>query len=62
MAIEQAVASYHRDLGDGLVLRWSTPDDAEPLAQLLGTVWRDSADAPPNPRLMETAEKVYGLC
>src|SRR5262245_18991735 len=57
MAIEQAAASYRRDLGDGLVLRWSKPDDAERLAQLLGTVWRDSADAPPNPRLIEVARR-----
>ncbi|HEU5102321.1 MAG TPA: GNAT family N-acetyltransferase [Roseiflexaceae bacterium] len=57
MAIEQAAASYRRDLGDGLVLRWSKPDDAERLAQLMGTVWRASADAPPNPRLMEVVRR-----
>ena len=53
MPIEQAAASYRRDLGDGLVLRWASTDDAERLALLVGTVFRDSADAPLNPRMME---------
>jgi hypothetical protein len=57
MLLEQATASYQRDLGDGLVLRWSNPDDAERLAQLMGTVWRSSADAPLNPRLMEVVRR-----
>ncbi|SRR5258706_4267289 len=53
MSIEQAAANYRRDLGDGLVLRWASTDDAERLALLVGTVFRDSADAPLNPRMME---------
>jgi len=57
MVLEQATASYQHHLGDGLVLRWSNPDDAERLAQLMGTVWRDSAEAPLNPRLMEVARR-----
>lgn len=36
-----ALPSYQlpRDLGDGLVLRFATPDDAEPLAQFTGRVF-----------------------
>ncbi|HEU5229648.1 MAG TPA: GNAT family N-acetyltransferase [Ktedonobacteraceae bacterium] len=39
---------YRRDLGDGLVLRWSTADDREHIAQLCGHVFRDSAAEPQN--------------
>jgi hypothetical protein len=53
MSIEQAAASYRRDLGDGLVLRWSSTDDAEGVARLMGTVYRDSAEEPLNPRMIE---------
>jgi GNAT superfamily N-acetyltransferase len=53
MVAEQAAATYHRDLGDGLVLRWSSADDAERLARLFGTVWRDGEDEPLNPRMIE---------
>jgi Acetyltransferase (GNAT) domain len=41
-------ASYRRDLGDGLVLRWSTSADAEGLAQLYSHVFRENAEAPLN--------------
>ncbi|HEY1351938.1 MAG TPA: GNAT family N-acetyltransferase [Ktedonobacteraceae bacterium] len=40
--------SYRRDLGDGLVLRWSTSEDTERIATLLGRVYREKADEPPN--------------
>src|SRR5207302_1856661 len=43
-----ADSSYQRDLGDGLLLRWSTPADTENIAQLVGSVFRDRADAPTN--------------
>lgn len=43
-----AHATYRRDLGDGLVLRWSTVADTENIAQLASEVFRDSADAPVN--------------
>jgi len=36
------------DLGDGLVLRWSTPADAEAIVELAGYVFRDKEDDPPN--------------
>ncbi|MFL5801558.1 MAG: GNAT family N-acetyltransferase [Roseiflexaceae bacterium] len=40
--------SYRRDLGDGLVLRWSTAADAEGLGRLYGHVFRQNAEAPLN--------------
>jgi hypothetical protein len=43
-----AHAAYRRDLGDGLVLRWSTAADTDNIAQLASMVFRDSADAAPN--------------
>lgn len=44
--------AYRRDLGDGLVLRWSTADDADRLAAMYGAVFRSREDAPFNPRVM----------
>src|SRR5258707_7914189 len=44
--------SYRRDLGDGLVLRWSTAQDTERIATLLSMVYRDKADEPPNTNAM----------
>lgn len=38
--------TYRRDLGDGLVLRWSAPEDVERVAALYAQVFRRSADAP----------------
>lgn len=47
-AIEtMASDAYRRDLGDGLVLRWSALEDVERVAALYATVFRRSADAPP---------------
>lgn len=40
--------SYRRDLGDGLVLRWSTAEDTKRIATLHSMVHRDRADDPPN--------------
>ena len=37
-----------RALRDGLVLRWSTPDDVERIAELSSHVFRDALDEPPN--------------
>ncbi len=48
MNTESAHQSYRRDLGDGLVLRWSTSDDIENIAELVGRVFRDRADEPLN--------------
>src|SRR5690348_6250583 len=47
-------SSYRRDLGDGLVLRWSTAEDTERIATLLGRVHRKKADEPPNASAMRT--------
>lgn len=44
--------SYRRDLGNGLVLRWSTPQDTERIAALHGLVHRERADAPLNIAVM----------
>lgn len=46
-AAAMADDTYRRDLGDGLVLRWSTPEDMERVAALYAQVFRRSADAPP---------------
>ncbi|HYA99550.1 MAG TPA: GNAT family N-acetyltransferase [Ktedonobacteraceae bacterium] len=55
MSIELPYAHYDlnmtRDLGNGLCLRWSTPEDTEELAYLTSMVFRDSEDAPPNTNL-----------
>ena len=37
-----------RTLHDGFVLRWSTPDDVERIAELSSHVFRDAIDEPPN--------------
>lgn len=43
--------SYRRDLGDRLVLRWSTPADTEELARLYSYVFRKKVSQPPNQRI-----------
>jgi GNAT superfamily N-acetyltransferase len=48
MSIELANPAYVGDLGNGLILRWSTAADTEKIGLLLGTVHRDSADEPLN--------------
>ncbi|MGO8947128.1 MAG: GNAT family N-acetyltransferase [Ktedonobacterales bacterium] len=40
--------TYTRKLGDGLVLRWSMPQDVERVASLYAHVFRSSPDAPLN--------------
>ncbi len=53
-AAEQALAAptYRRDLGDGLLLRWSTAADTERLATFYGLVFRQKQQDPPNTRVM----------
>jgi hypothetical protein len=41
---------YQRDLGQGLLVRWSTPEDVERLAAMFADVLRSAEDAPPNHR------------
>jgi hypothetical protein len=48
MSSDRANRAYLRDLGDGLLLRWSTTADTEAIVQLVSTVFRDRAEAPPN--------------
>jgi N-acetylglutamate synthase-like GNAT family acetyltransferase len=43
--------SITRDLGNGLLLRWSGSEDTEELVYLNSMVFRDSADATPNTNL-----------
>jgi GNAT superfamily N-acetyltransferase len=58
MAIHPAAAAnYRRELGGGLVKRWSTPEDTENIAQLCGMVFRDSEDEPFNIRMMESVHR-----
>lgn len=43
-----ASPNYRRDLGDGLALRWSAPEDVERVIDLYARVFRPKADAPLN--------------
>jgi GNAT superfamily N-acetyltransferase len=54
---DRAHPSYRRDLGDGLVLRWSTSEDTEKIARLIGFVFRSSADDPPNDRMIDRTRR-----
>ncbi len=55
---EAATAQYRRDLGNGLILRWSTAADTANIAQLASMVFRDKESDPP----IETiASEVYEL-
>jgi hypothetical protein len=40
--------AYRRDLGGGLVLRWSTAADVEGIGELYGYVFRNKPEDPPN--------------
>lgn len=55
---EAATATYRRNLGNGLVLRWSTAADTANIAQFVGLVFRDKESDPPNEYL---AGEVYEL-
>lgn len=44
----QAERNYRRDLGDGLILRWSTRADAEEIIYLSATVFRNDSTEPAN--------------
>src|SRR2546430_15029097 len=43
--------SYPRDLGNGLILRWSTSKDSEKIAQLTSNVFRSSSEEPPSTQM-----------
>lgn len=46
MSINLAAPDFVRNVGDGLRCRWSTSDDKEKIGQLMGQVFRSSADGP----------------
>jgi len=48
MHIELSHPAYRRDLGGGLVLRWSTAADVARIGQLYGFVFRNKPEDPPN--------------
>lgn len=48
--IPLADQGYRRELGDGLVLRWSPVADVERIGHLCAQVFRDGPDDPPNTR------------
>ncbi len=48
---EMARDDYRRDLGNGLVLRWSAAEDVERVVDLYAYVFRQNADAPLNPHM-----------
>src|SRR5581483_8604681 len=52
-----ASPDYRRELGDGLVQRWSTSEDTENIAQLCGMVFRDKEDEPLNPHAMDSVRQ-----
>ncbi len=58
MHSEAALATYRRDLGNGLTLRWSTVADTERIADLVGHVFRDKADEAPNEHLMQLVHRL----
>jgi hypothetical protein len=58
IATDVAASMYRRDLGDGLVLRWSTAEDTENIAQLVGFVFREKADESPNDFLANAVRRL----
>ncbi len=50
--------TLHRDLGNGLVMRWSTAEDTERIANLHGLVHRDAAEDPPNITAMRVIRRL----
>src|SRR5579859_4170859 len=56
--LEAAQPTYRRDLGSGLVLRWSTAEDTASLLQLVGHVFRRGENAPPNANIMSMVARL----
>lgn len=50
--------AYRRELGDGLLLRWSNAADADRLIQFYGQVFRRSEHAPPGERVMAWTREI----
>jgi GNAT superfamily N-acetyltransferase len=55
--VTAAAPNYRRELGEGLIQRWSTPEDTENIAQLIGLVYRDKEDEPLNLRAMDSVRR-----
>jgi hypothetical protein len=53
MTLPSITTTDPQDLGDGLILRWSTPADLDKIGTLLGTAFRSSADDPLNVRMAD---------
>ncbi|HEX4204010.1 MAG TPA: GNAT family N-acetyltransferase [Ktedonobacteraceae bacterium] len=51
-----ADSNYQRDLGEGLLLRWSTRADTANIAELVGRVFRNSENDAPNAYLQSSVE------
>jgi GNAT superfamily N-acetyltransferase len=56
--LTDASPAYRRDLGNGLILRWSTPEDTEHIAQLASIVFRSKETEPPNQRLADEIRRL----
>jgi len=52
-----AAPNYRRELGAGLIQRWSTSEDTENIAQLCGLVFRDKEDEPLNIRMIDNVRR-----
>lgn len=57
---QPADPDYRRELGDGLVLRWSTARDLEKLQALFSHVFRESPERPPNHYVASWVDDVLG--
>ncbi|GAC1349585.1 MAG: hypothetical protein NVSMB27_24100 [Ktedonobacteraceae bacterium] len=57
VTLTAAAHGYRRELGEGLIERWSTPEDTENIAQLCGLVFRDKEDEPINIRMMDNVRR-----
>lgn len=52
-----ASANYRRELGEGLIQRWSSPDDTENIAHLCGLAFRDKEDEPLNAQQIQAVRR-----
>jgi hypothetical protein len=50
--------AFRRELGDGLVLRWSTASDTERIAMLHSLVHRERAEDPPNTNIIRVIRRL----
>lgn len=55
--VTAASPDYRRELGEGLIQRWSTPEDTENIAHLCGMVFREKEDEPLNPHAIDSVRQ-----